>query len=95
MSRHGTGRPDDAAWERFRARGKPVSFAAHALDGMAAERERVRAEDAVRVLDEPDHDNGKDASKWVGRRTIKVYYIEEEDRIFVRGVSATRRRFRV
>jgi hypothetical protein len=92
MSRHGIHGPDDAAWVPFRARGKPVYFTAHAYEGMHGERKPVAPEAAVRVLDEPDEDDGHEARKWVGWRTIRVYYEEGPDLIEVRGVSATRRR---
>jgi hypothetical protein len=95
MSRHGVHGPDDAAWEPHRARGKVVTITAHALQGMEGERRRIRVEDAIRTLEDPDHDDGKEARRWCGWRTTKVYYVEEEGRIYIRGVSATRRRFRV
>jgi hypothetical protein len=74
------------------ARGKPLDIRKHARDGMEAERPAVRVEDLVRALEESDHDDGQAARKRIGRRTILVRYEEAEDRISVRGVSATRRR---
>lgn len=94
MSRHDI---DDVPWPPWAtdlARGKPVTFARHALHGMDAERPRVSLREVTGVLDAPDHDDGKEAWRWVGTRTIKVYYREEERHIHVRAVSATRRRLR-
>lgn len=94
MSRHGKPGPEDEDWQPFHARGKPVALPRHALDGMTGERRPISPLDVVKVLEEPDHDNGKEASRWLRGRTIKVYYTEAESRIIVLGVSATRRRFR-
>lgn len=74
------------------ARGKPVYLTRHAYAGMTAERPAVRPQDVARVLEEPDHEAHGTAFKRIANRTIIVRYVEEEDRIRVRGVSATRRR---
>lgn len=95
MSRHGTPTDGEPAWSPYEVRGRPLYLTAHAVVGMDAERPPVGIVDVLRALEEPDHDDGKEATKWVGRRTIKVYYSEEGDRIYVRGISATRRRFHV
>lgn len=49
----------------------------------------IEANDVLDVLDEPDYDDTRKAYKWIGRRTVIVYYAEEEDRILVDSVSAT------
>lgn len=49
----------------------------------------VEANDVLDVLDEPDYDDTRKAYKRIGRRTVIVYYSEEEDRILVDAVSAT------
>lgn len=64
----------------------------HAEAGMRAERPPLDVEDVALVLGNPDHDNGKEARKRLGRRTVFVYYTETEDEVYVRSVSATSRR---
>lgn len=73
-------------------RGKALTITSHAVAGMEAERPRVRPEDIVAVLENPDSDDGGCAMGWRRRRTILVYYDEYEEKVRVRAVSATRRR---
>lgn len=70
-------------------RGKWTAFSKHASDAMAAERPPLDVND---VLEAPDHDDGRQAFKRIGRPTILVYYEEDRAQVYVRGVSATRRR---
>lgn len=52
----------------------------------------MRVEDVVDVLEQPGHDDGNQAFKWMGGRTVIVYYTEHEDELNVRSVSATKGR---
>jgi hypothetical protein len=64
----------------------------HAAVGMACERPPIRENHILAVLEEPDHDDGHQAYKRVGPRTVIVYYEEDDDTVEVRSVSATRGR---
>jgi hypothetical protein len=75
------------------ARGKPLHIRKHAYEGMMCERPPVRVDDVAEALGRPDHDDGSQARRWLGGRTVIVYYAEHEDAIYVRAVSASRRRF--
>lgn len=59
---------------------------------MAAERPPLDVNDVREVLETPDQDTGRQAIKRIGRRTILVYYEEDDAQIYVRSASATRRR---
>lgn len=72
------------------ARGKPCTVYKHANEGMQAERPPIEYWDVALVLEEPDHDDGRRASRRIQDRTILVYYEELDDEIRIRGVSATR-----
>lgn len=74
------------------ARGKDLRIRKHAFEGMSAERPPIRVEDVARTLEEAERDDGRNAWKWIGSRTVIVHYREEEHEVVVRGVSATRRR---
>lgn len=74
------------------ARGKTVTIRKHAYEGMLGERHAIQEEEVLRVLDEPDRDDGESAWKRIGQRTVIVRYREAEDRIVIVAVSATRRR---
>lgn len=76
----------------MQARGKRLTLTRHAFDGMNAERPPVRVHDVVRVLEDPDLDDGRRAAKWLGDRTLLVYYTEHEHQLDVESVSCTRRR---
>lgn len=76
-------------------RDKPVWFDRHALDGMNAERPRIVVAEVEEVLEAPDrlvkeHEGMLKAWKRIGKRTMIVYYDENEEGIYVRSVSATR-----
>jgi len=76
-------------------RDRPVWFDRHALDGMNAERPNVAVAEVEAALEAPDRcikeSNGRlKAWKRIGKRTIIVYYDEDEEGIYVRSVSATR-----
>lgn len=73
-------------------RGKWLEVDKHALEGMNAERPPITLDVACLVLDAPDYDDGKKAYKRVGRRTVLLYYDEEEGTVTVHGASATRSR---
>jgi hypothetical protein len=80
-------------------RDRPVWFDRHALDGMNAERPRIGVSEVESVLEAPDRldeEKGerRKASKHIGKRTIMVYYDEDEEGIYVRSVSATRSEIR-
>jgi hypothetical protein len=80
-------------------RDKPVWFDRHALDGMNAERPRVGVAEVEAVLEGPDcimEESGGRHKAWkhAGKRTILVYYDEDEEGIYVRSVSATRSEIR-
>jgi hypothetical protein len=61
---------------------------------MVAERPPVRPHHVSKVLEDPDHDDGKTALRRSGRRTIIIRYAEDDEQISVLSVSATRGRFR-
>jgi hypothetical protein len=76
-------------------RNRSVWLDRHALDGMNAERPKVAVAEAEETLEAPDrltteHDGRLKAWKRIGKRTIIVYYDEDEEGIYVRSVSATR-----
>lgn len=73
-------------------RGKRLRLSLHAFEGMSAERPRIDLQDLANVLETPDADNGREAFRWIGTRTVLVYYEEDEEEVYVRSVSATRRR---
>jgi len=75
-------------------REKPVWLERHALDGMNAERPRITVSEVEDALEAPDRlakeRSGRlKAMKRCGKRTIIVYYDENEEDIYVRSVSAT------
>jgi hypothetical protein len=75
------------------ARGKRIAFSKHAAQAMGAERPMVRPWDVADVLEHPHEDTREfGARKRIGARTIIVRYVEDEETIHVRTVSATRRR---
>jgi len=74
-------------------RGKWAAFSKHASEAMAAERPALDVNDVREVLENPDHDDGRQAFKRIGERTLLVYYEEDESQVFIRSASATRRRF--
>lgn len=76
----------------MQVRGKPVWLSRHTYEGMFAERPPVQSSDVERVLEDPHHDDGTKAQRWIRNRTILVYYAEDAEGIEVLGVSATRRR---
>lgn len=76
------------------ARGKPAVLTRHAERAMDAERPRLTTWNVERTLEEPDHDDGKTAIKWLRGRNIIVRYAEEPEAIYVLTVSATRSRLR-
>lgn len=73
-------------------RGKETAFSKHASQAMAAERPPLEVTDVQEVLEAPDHDDGNKAVKRIGRRTVLVYYEEDDAQIYVRSASATRRK---
>lgn len=72
--------------------GKWVYVNQHAYEGMNCEVPPIRTTDLRETLTNPDRIQGDRYAKWIGRRTIIAYVTECEDRIEVRGVSATRRK---
>lgn len=72
--------------------GKFLTFRKHAFEGMNCERPPIKLDDIIDALEDADHDDGNQATKWNGRRTIIVYYTETEDEVNVRSVSATKGR---
>lgn len=76
----------------MQVRGKRLTIDKHAYDGMNAERPPVQPPLVEFVLEEADQDDGHQALKAIGGRTIIVYYRETEDEIYVKSVSATRRK---
>ncbi|HLE47980.1 MAG TPA: hypothetical protein VI818_06755 [Candidatus Thermoplasmatota archaeon] len=73
-------------------RGKDAAFSKHASQAMAAERPPLEVTDVQEVLETPDHDDGHKAFKRIGRRTVLVYYEEDDAQVFIRSASATRRK---
>lgn len=81
----------------YTVNGKYVWIERHANDGMNAERPYIKVEHVLETLRDPDKlekEAGirKKAIKWIGFRTIIVYYDETEEEIHVTGVSSTRRK---
>ena len=80
-----------------RMHGKYVWYESHAIDGMNAERPPVKDSHVHETSKDPEqiiHESGNRirVMKWIGGRTLIVYYDETEHDIYVRGVSATKRR---
>lgn len=59
---------------------------------MRGERHAIEPDAIAEVLEDPHADDGRAARRRSGKRTIVVRYREDEDRIVVLGVSATRGR---
>lgn len=78
----------------FFVRGKPLTFTKHAYEGMRQERPPLDEYDIALIIEEPDHDDGNEVRKRVGRKIIRAYYEEYEDHIRVRAVSRTTRDIR-
>lgn len=74
----------------WRARDRWLTILKHAQQGMWQERPPVSIHDVQRVLEEPDDDDGNEARKRIGKRTLKVYYTQTDEEVWVRAVSATR-----
>jgi hypothetical protein len=78
---------------RWTARGKPLALSKHAAHAMNNECPEIDLEDVVLTLEEPHADSREHgARRWDGFRTLVVRYEENEERIYVRTVSATRSR---
>lgn len=73
------------------ARGKSLYISKHAHQGMWQERPPLDVYDIILLLEEPDHDDGKEVRKRLGRKTIRAYYHEGPEGIEVYGVSRTSR----
>lgn len=73
-------------------RGKRLRLLKHAVEGMEAERPPLRLHDIASILEDPDYDDTNKAFAWTGRRTVFVYYQEDEEEVVVRSVSSTRSR---
>ena len=81
----------------YTVRGKVVWFDKHAGDGMNAERPPISVEEVIATLRHPDHrerqrKHREKRIRWIGTRSVIVYADETEDEIYVRSVSASRRR---
>ena len=81
----------------YYVRRKPVFITPHAYDGMNAERAYIKVEQVLETLIEPDKIIKEfgvrhKTMKWLGNRTVIIYYDEYEDEIDVVGVSTTRRK---
>lgn len=81
----------------YTIRGKRVWIAKHAFEGMSDEKPPVSTEHVLSAIADPDGsemESGmrRKAWRWIGQRTIMVYYDELEDEIRVKAVSATRRK---
>lgn len=79
-------------------RGKTVWLLKHAWEAMNAEKPPISVAEVMEAIESPDRiereREGNKVLKWVGNRTILVYYDEDEESIYVKGVSATRKRIR-
>jgi len=85
------------ALQMYTVRGKSVWIERHAFEGMSSERPPVSTQDVMTTIKKPDgveREAGtrEKAWRWIGQRTIMVYYDELEDEIHVKAVSATRRK---
>lgn len=76
----------------MQVRGKRLTYKRHAADGMNCENPPIREEDVELAISDPDTDTGSKVTRWIGMRTVIVYYDEWEDEINVRSVSATKSR---
>jgi len=81
----------------YKVREKYLWIEPHAYEGMVAERPAIQLEHVYEAIQSPDkvvleRKARVKAMKWIGKRTIIVYYDEYEEDIHVRGVSATRRK---
>lgn len=81
----------DEVW--LTARGKPVELSKHAVHAMNNERPPIRVHEVVLTLERPDDDSRHDgARRRFGDRTVVVRYQDDDERLHVRTVSATRSR---
>lgn len=81
----------------YTIRRKAVWIERHAFEGMSGERPPVSTVEVMSTIEKPDGCEGKAGARqkvwrWIGERTIIVYYDEFEDEIHVKAVSATRRK---
>lgn len=81
----------------YTVRGKSVWIERHAFEGMSNERPPVSTEEVRSTIEKPDGAErefgaGQKVWRWIGQRTIIVYYDELEEEIHVKAVSATRRK---
>lgn len=81
----------------YRIRGKYIWIDNHAYDGMHAEKPPIKLEHLYETISNPDKiimeaKPRVKALKWIGKRSIIVYYDEYEVDIYVRSISATRRK---
>lgn len=75
-----------------RARDRWLNVSKHAQQGMLQERPAVTMNDLEYLFEDPDHDDGKEIRKRIGKRTICAYYSQDDEEIHIRGVTATRSR---
>lgn len=73
----------------LRVRGRWLNITKHAYQGMKEERPPITLWDLIHALEEPDHDDGKEIRKRLGRRTLRAYYTQDEENVWVRAVSRT------
>ena len=78
-------------------RGKVVWFDEHAADAMNAEWPPISVEEVIDTLQQPDRRVRQRPPRekwirWIRRRSVIVYADEYEEEIYVRSVSASRRR---
>lgn len=76
-------------------KGKPIYINKHAQEGMYNENPPVKIERVIHTLNNPDWNDGRQYTCWIGKRTIIVYVSEHPDHWEVDGVSATRRKIEV
>ena len=76
----------------LRVRDRWLHITKHAYQGMKEERPPLTLWDLLHAFEEPDYDDGKEVRKRLGRRTLRAYYTQDEENVWVHAVSATRRR---
>ena len=73
----------------LRVRERCLHVSKHAQQGMTQERPPISLHALIWLFEDPDHDDGKEVRKRIGRRVIRAYYSEDEEDIVVRAVSCS------
>lgn len=75
----------------MKVRDRWLNITKHAHQGMKEERPPVSLMHLQWAFEEPDYDDGKEIRKRIGRRTVRAYYTQDNEDIWVHAVSRTTR----